>query len=148
MPLAPMSASTSDGLCGSGWLPNPNGTWTRMSWSSAIVGGIDLGEPRLDGIQTADVGAGFVHAGTVVVADDLRRAALGRRFVSGGRFEDVVQFVLRRFSGLPAPAPARHRGRNGIVGAPGAVGEFVEVIAGLDFAVEVVDVDAVEGCLC
>ena len=29
------------------------------------------GEPRLDRIHAAGVDAGFVHAGTVVVADDL-----------------------------------------------------------------------------
>ncbi len=73
-----------------------------------VVSGVDLGEPRFDRIQAAGVSAGFVHAGAVVVADDLRGAALGRGLVGGGSFENIVQLVLRRFSGLPATAPAGH----------------------------------------
>ena len=68
---------------------------------------------------------------------------LGADLLLAASFEDVAQLVLGGFSGGPALAPARHRGGDRIVGAPGAVGEFVEVIAGLGFAIEIGDVDAV-----
>ena len=107
-----------------------------------VAGGVDFREPGFDRIHAAGVDAGFVHAGAVVVADDLFDAALGGVLVGGGGFENVVQAVFCGFAGLPALAPAGHGGRNRIVGAPGAVGEFVEVIAGGGFAIEIGDVDA------
>ena len=96
-----------------------------------VAGGVDFREPRFDRIHAAGVYAGFVHARAVVVADDLLGAAFGRVLVGGGGFQNVVQLVFADSPGLPALAPARHRSGDGIVGAPGAVGEFVEVIAGL-----------------
>src|SRR4029077_20160290 len=110
----------------------------------SISGRINLGKPWLQRLHTAGVYAGFVHSSTVIVAEDLLGAALDRGFVGSGFFQDVVELVFGGFSRGPALAPARHRGRDGVVRAPCAVGKFEEVMAGIGFAIEVGDIDAME----
>ncbi len=109
----------------------------------SIVGTVNLRQPGFERFETARIYARLVHTRAIVVADDLFRAARGRGFVLGSLFQNLLQLVLRGFTGLPALAPAGHGRGNWMVRPPGAVGKLVEVGAGINCAVEVRRVDSV-----
>ncbi len=111
-----------------------------------IFCGIDAGKPGLERLHAASVYSRFIHARAVVIADDRSVLPWGAAFVGGSCVENFFQLSFGRFTSRPALAPARHGCRDGIVRAPGAVGEFVEVVARISLAIEIGDVDAVQGC--
>src|SRR5207248_970179 len=81
--------------------------------------------------------ARLVHAGGVVVADDLLDASAGPVGSRGDLLEDVLEPLLVVLACLPAAAPSLHRGRNRIRLAPGPVGELEEVRTGVGATVDV-----------
>src|SRR5205823_8865295 len=88
---------------------------------------VDLVEHRGKRRDPRRVRSRLVDARGIIVADDLLDAAARPVGAPGDLLEDVLEAFLVRFTGLPAPAPARHRSRNGIRLAPGSVGELEEV---------------------
>src|SRR6185503_2101414 len=104
---------------------------------------LDVRQHAGDGLDALRVRPRLVHAGGVIVADQLLGAARRPVGAPGDVLEDVLQPLLVHLARLPAPAPARHRGGDGIRLAPGAVGELVEVGAGVGAAVDVGELHAV-----
>ncbi len=105
----------------------------------------DVGEQRGQRRHARGLDRGLVHARGVVVAE----LALGWIGPSGGPvrlrgqlLQEGLQLLPVRLARGPAPAPALRSGRNGVRGAPGAVGESVEVRARLRGAVQVAELDA------
>ena len=109
-----------------------------------VTRAVDLGKPWLDRLHAARIHARFIHAGAVVISDDLRSAALGGVLVSSRRLQNLAQPILRRLPRLPPPAPPRHRRRDRIVCPPSTIGELIEVIARLRRAIEIVQVDPMQ----
>src|SRR5262249_41190729 len=97
----------------------------------------------LDRLDAALVALRLIHAAAVEVADQLLDA--GGRPVPPRRdlVEDVLEPLLGRLTGLPAPAPSRHRCRDRILRAPRTVGERKQIAAGLGRAIESGGIDAV-----
>jgi hypothetical protein len=108
---------------------------------------VELGQERLERLRAERVRAPLVHAGAVVVRDELLDAAFGPRRLRGHLVEDHLELVLRRLPGRPAAAPPDHGRRDRVLPAPAAVAEREEVRAGAHGAVEVVRVDAADGRL-
>ena len=104
---------------------------------------IDLGEQRRDRLRAEAVCLLLVHAARVEITRQLLDAAT-LRLHGRGLFEDPAQLILVRLAGGPAPAPATHRCRNRILGAPAAVGVREEVGARIGLAVDIADLHALQ----
>ena len=104
---------------------------------------VDLRKHRGQGGNPRCFRARLVHAGGVIVADDLLDASAGPVGPPGDLLEDVLETLLVLLARLPAAAPALHRGRNRIRLAPGPIGELEEVRTGVGAAVDVRELHAV-----
>jgi hypothetical protein len=100
---------------------------------------VNLREERRDGLRAEAVGPRLVHARAVEVSGQLFDAAPAVVLRGRDSFEYLSEFLFSSFASGPAPAPARHGGRDGVRRAPAAVGELEEVVARGDAAVEVRD---------
>ena len=94
-----------------------DGNIMQLAEDALQVGGclhaIDLGKQRLRRRQTKLVGASFIHAGDVIIADKLFHAAALPIAAARNFFQDLLQAIFGGFAGCPAPAPAGHRRRYG-----------------------------------
>src|SRR5579883_884867 len=87
--------------------------------------------------ERGGLGLLLVHTGRVIVAELLRIAIARDRLAAGDAIEDVA-LDLEVALGDPGEAatPLRAIGGNGRVLDPVAAGELVEVVAGIDAAIE------------
>ena len=106
--------------------------------------GAELLEEGLKRTQAGGIDGGGIGAGGVEVAGELGGGTGGLSGPSRELFQDETKLVFVAFGGFEAAAPLAHGGGDGVRGAPGAVRELVEVIAGLDGVVDVAGFDAVQ----
>ena len=109
----------------------------------AVLQRRDFRELRLERLHAESIDARLIHAACIEVAGELIDAAFGCLCGLGhGCFENDLELILVSLSGCPASAPARHGRRNRVRGAPRTIGVREEIVAGLDAAIEVANLDA------
>ena len=108
-----------------------------------VFDGADAVEFRLQRLQAFFVDGGYIHAGSVIVADLLRvRVAIGG---DGGFIENLPENRPVSLLEFAETAPGRLVGRYRIVLQPGAAGVLVKVFAGIGLLIDGREIEAGRG---